>query len=321
MSQFTRYHHVVKLGHVEVSDILEDTVTIYPKLDGASASVWLDTTGEVQAGSRNRMLTLENDNASFLLWVREQKGLRAFLLCHPTLILYGEWLVPHSLKTYRETAWRRFWVFDVFDTHDNELYPAEAWEHDFEFQSIDFITPLAKISHPTEEQLQGLLTKTNTFLIEDGAGVGEGLVIKRYGTWRNQFGKQQWAKMVRNEFVEMNKKAFGTRETSGAKQTEVEIIEHFVTASLVQKELAKIVHELAPTTDIHDSTELLEFYNCVMMANRGQIIPRLLQTVFYALIQEEMWAILKKHKNPVINFGKLYRLSVVKTKVYAPELF
>lgn len=316
---FYKYQHIERLGHLEVADILDDRVTIYPKLDGTNASLWWEGMN-LHAGSRNRHLTPEADNAGFLKWAREHKGLVEFLVLHEDTRLFGEWLVPHSLRTYREDAWRRFWVFDV--KVGTELVPAESFAEVFDALEIDYIAPLANILHPTEEQLQGLMTNTNTFLIEDGAGVGEGIVIKRYGAWRNKFGHQKWAKMVRNEFKDLNRKTFSVRETQGAKQVEAEIVNEFVTDALVKKELAKIVHDIAGGNHPGgNSSEILEYYNTVMMSNRGQVIPRLLQTVYYCLIKEEMWAILKRHKNAKIDFGKLSRLTVVATKRFAPELF
>jgi dephospho-CoA kinase len=102
------------------------------------------------------------------------------------------------------------------------------------------------------------MNNTNTFLIEDGAGPGEGIVIKRYDNYVNRFDKQIWAKMVRNEFKEKNQKAFGLKTTEGKKVVESEIAEEFVTEALVKKELSKIVHELADDDvyrDVHPRFE------------------------------------------------------------------
>jgi hypothetical protein len=38
---------------------------IFPKIDGTNVSVWLDENGELQAGSRKRHLTVDNDIAEF----------------------------------------------------------------------------------------------------------------------------------------------------------------------------------------------------------------------------------------------------------------
>ena len=50
-------------------------------------------------------------------------------------------------------------------------------------------------------------------------------------------------------------------------------------------------------------------------------IPRLLQTVFYDLINEELWNIIKKHKNPKIDFAYLQRLTITKVKEKRKDIF
>jgi len=315
-----KYMHVEKLGHRNVRDICEGLVTVYPKLDGTNASVWWDE-GDIQAGSRNRQLDLEKDNAGFLAWCREQDGLKRFLASNPDHRLYGEWLVPHTMRTYREEAWRRFWVFDVY--WKGVLYPAEDCAVELDDYGIDYIAPIASIEHPDEDQLVHIMNSTNTFLIQDAKGMGEGIVIKRYGSWRDPFDRQTWAKMVRNDFKEANRKEFGLRTTKGADQVEYDIAEEFVTETLVHKELAKIVNEHITVDDLFGkgTDNLLAVQKEAMITHRGKIIPRLLGTVFHCLIIEEMWAILKRHKRATIDFGKLERLCIVKTKEHAPELF
>jgi hypothetical protein len=320
---FIPYHHVEKLGHEEVSDILYGTCHIYSKLDGTNASVWSEC-NYIYAGSRKRQLEEGKDNAGFLSWVYHSEGLQDFLATYPQYRLYGEWLVPHTLKTYREEAWRRFWVFDVLDSRCGKLIPVEDLASLLTDHGIDYISALAIINNPTEEQLVGIMNNTNTFLIEDGAGPGEGIVIKRYDNYVNRFDKQVWAKMVRNEFKEANKKTFGIKETDGRKVVESEIAEEFVTEALVKKELSKIVHELADDDvyrDVHDLKAVITLYHEVMMTNRKQIIPRLLETVFYCLIKEEAWAFLKQHKFPAIDFKRLRTYTIQRTKKLVPELF
>ena len=50
-------------------------------------------------------------------------------------------------------------------------------------------------------------------------------------------------------------------------------------------------------------------------------IPRLLQTVFYDLVNEELWNIIKKHKNPKIDFAYLQRLTITKVKEIRKDTF
>src|SRR6478609_7687293 len=110
--EFKEYQHIERLGATEVQNIELGECYVFPKIDGTNASVWLNN-GKVQAGSRTRHLTLEADNAGFLRWVSDNVSLLNYLTENPTHRLFGEWLVPHSLKTYRPETWRRFYVFDV----------------------------------------------------------------------------------------------------------------------------------------------------------------------------------------------------------------
>ena len=110
--EFIKYQHLERFGTTEVELIEIGECYVFPKIDGTNASVWIQN-GEVQAGSRNRHLSLHKDNAGFLEWVLKQENIKEYLLENPKHILYGEWLVPHSLKTYRNECWRNFYVFDV----------------------------------------------------------------------------------------------------------------------------------------------------------------------------------------------------------------
>jgi len=75
----------------------------------------------------------------------------------------------------------------------------------------------------------------------------------------------------------------------------------YVTKHLVDKVYAKIVNEMDGWS--------------------SKYIPRLLGIVFYDLVNEELWNIIKKKKNPTINFKTLNILTVLKIKEIKPELF
>ena len=54
---------------------------------------------------------------------------------------------------------------------------------------------------------------------------------------------------------------------------------------------------------------------------KSQYIPRLLNTVFHDIVQEDMWDIVQKHKRPTINFKTLMALTNRKVKEDVPEIF
>lgn len=295
---FEKYMHLEKFGTDEVQGIDLGTVYVFPKLDGTNASVWGDDNG-VCAGSRRRELDIHNDNAGFCNWVLDSGFAEDLLTFEPNLRLFGEWLVPHSLKTYREDAWRKFYVFDVYDDAQERFLAYDEYKPILDRFGIDYLPPLAIIKNPTYEQLLNEL-ENNVYLIQEGKGVGEGIVIKNY-EFENRFGRVCWAKIVTNSFKEKHAKEMGAPEKQGKKMVEYDIVDNHVTLHLVEKVYAKIVNEVGSWT--------------------SKLIPRLLQTVWYDLVKEDAWEFVKKHRNPTINFRTLNTLAIRRVKELKPELF
>ena len=298
--QFRRYQHLERLGTTAVEGIQDGEVYVFPKLDGTNASVWLDDEGELQAGSRNRVLSSDNDNAGFLnefVSKDYNNRLKALFSLRPEWTLFGEWLVPHSLKTYRPEAWRKFYIFDVMDEFDEYLHYRE-YSDTLKYLDLEYLSPIQIIKNGSDEHFRNCVER-NTYLIEEGKGFGEGVVLKNYG-WKNKFGQTIWAKIVANHFKETHYKEMGAPVLGGISDEE-RIVNEFVTSHLVDKVHAKIVNE-------------------VNEWNSG-MIPRLLNTVFYDLITEEMWEILKRYKNPKIDFKYLQRLTIQKVKELKQDVF
>lgn len=319
--QFRRYDHLERFGHPECRSIELGRVYVFPKLDGTNASVWLDSNGQVQCGSRNRVLTPERDNHGFCAWVNSDDdkavALVSLLQACPNLVVYGEWLVPHTLRSYREDAWRRFWIFDVFNHLTGRYLGFDDYSPAMIADGLDVVAPLCVISYPSKAQLLAQV-ETNTYLVQDGAGVGEGVVLKRYD-WTNAYGRQPWAKLVRNEFKESNQRAFGVTEKTGEFQVELAIAEECCTPTLVGKTRAKVVAAVASAHGIDllppNAQQLVEYQH------RGKVIPQLLGRVFHDLVTEELWPALRRHRNPVIDFRKLEHACVEQTKRLAADLF
>ena len=108
--KFKEYQHIERLGTTVTEDIEFGTCYIFYKIDGTNGQVYLDDKGNIKAGGRRRELTLDKDNAGFYKYVLQNENIKKYLAKHPNHRLYGEWLVPHSLKTYRQSAWRKFYI-------------------------------------------------------------------------------------------------------------------------------------------------------------------------------------------------------------------
>ncbi len=303
---FVRYQHLERLGTSAVDGINVGEVYVFPKLDGTNGSLWVERSAaggyELFAGSRNRVLTIDNDNAGFYNYMlgsnEESWAIYQFLFSYPHLRLFGEWLVPHTLKTYREDAWRHFYVFDVWNETEQRWLHYNEWSFLLKDTKVRYLAPLKIMRNPSFEDLYKCL-ETNVFLIQDGKGVGEGVVVKNYD-FVNQWGNVVWAKIINNAFKEEHYKEMGAPVVGGS-MTEEKIVDEYVTEHLVRKVQAKITNDHG--------------------AWSSKFIPQLLGVVYHDLITEEMWDILKKHNQPRIDFRMLQRLTIAKIKVIAPEVF
>jgi hypothetical protein len=285
---FVRYQHIERLDSDEVEGILDGECFIFPKIDGTCSSIYMKDDYTIGYGSRNRELSIDHDNASFMASHVNHKGISDFLHDYPNHILYGEWLVPHSLKTYRDNAWQKFYVFDVF--HEDKYIHYNKYSELLDKYGIEYIRPMLIVNNPSMDTLSKAVEK-NTFLIKDNEGVGEGIVIKRYD-FRNKYGRQTWSKIVTNEFKDKHRSEMGPQIILPKLSAEDRVV-NSLTPEMILKTKAKIVNEHGWSS---------------------KLIPMLLGMVWHDFINEEIWQILKDFKNPVIDFANLNKLVIRKTK-------
>ena len=294
---FREYMHVERFGNDEVQGIELGECYVFPKLDGTNASVWVDENYNIRAGSRKREITPDNDNAGFAKFALNDARIIGFLSEYPGFRLYGEWLVPHTLKTYSKDAWRKFYVFDVFNHYLDSYVPYNEYKEYLEKHDIDYIPAYSTMKNATYDHFLTELNK-NDFLVSEG--IGEGIVIKNYD-YKNKYGRTTWAKLITSTFKESHKRVMGPDEKRFSDLIEEKIVGEFLKQDIVEKVYAKISNEK-------------DGWN-------SKYIPRLLGTVYHDFVTEELWQGLKKHKNPTINFKTLNSLIVNKTKESLPHVF
>jgi len=299
VTELRKYMHLERYGNTAVEGIEYGTCLIFPKIDGTNGSVWFEEGKGACAGSRNRVLSAESDNAGFFKAVQEDKDLCNFVETFRNLIVYGEWLVPHSLTTYRDDAWRKFYIFDVYCKEQERYLSFDEYRNLTEEFKLTLIEPLCQITNPTYEDLIKALPK-NTFLIKDGEGAGEGIVIKNYN-YKNKFGYVVFAKLVSTVFKELNCKKMGYPAQKGTLITEQRVVRESIDKVLVDKVVAKIILDEEGWS--------------------SKSIPRLLNTVYYELVTEELWNVLKKFTDPTINFRTLKTFTFEKVKELRADLF
>ena len=296
--EFREYQHIERLNNVEVDGLLIGNCYVFPKIDGTNGSMFLHDDGDIHVTSRRRdLMTREEDNFDFreVFLKNNIAKYKPFFEQYPNYRLFGEYMKPHTLKTYRDEIWNRFWIFDVIEDkgEDYRYLPYDEYSKILDKYQLDYITIQCILENPTSDRLIQEMDK-NTWGIEDGKGVGEGIVVKRYD-FVNKYGRITWGKMVRNEFKEQNKKEFPSKILKSKNNIEIEVSEKYVTEGRFEKLFSKIT------------------------SGNGWVnsyIPQMLNRMFYEIVTEEIWHIVKDYKNPVIDFKRLHQCVIEKTKVY-----
>lgn len=297
MANYRSYMHIEKLGTTDTDGILTGTCYISYKIDGTNSSVWLKDDGTLGFGSRNRELSLDADNANFMKLMSQNPNIREELLIYltkfPTRTVYGEWLVPHTIKRYKADAWKKFYVFDVYDNETEKYLNYDLWADDIakNCSSVEVIPLIAKLENPTVDELIALLEKTGDYLVTEG--VGEGMVIKNYD-FVNRYGRTVWAKLLTEDFkVHKDKTRKANTEAKVENETEHKIIQ-MLTVEHIQKEHAKLIEAKGDWS--------------------SKYIFELLNRVFDEFLRDNFEIFIKKLRMPTINFRVLKQMSDTKVK-------
>lgn len=293
-----KYQHIERLATDEVDGILNGEVYIFSKVDGTNTGIFLDNEGNVRVNSRNRLLAEGCDNAGSCAYVLAHEKFKNYLKKHPTHYLYGEFLVRHTIRTYEDDAWNKLYIFDVVE-YDEEGVPHYLSYEEYaplldEF-NIEYIPLIKKLVNPSVDEIMDL-EDSCLFLQKEGC-IGEGIVIKNY-SFVNKYGRTTWAKVVRKQ-MQISHKINKPVEVGSIEQLAVD---ELCTAEFIEKEYAKIVNE-------NDG------------AWSSKLIPKLIGTVWHTFVVEESWNIVKKYKNPKVDFKILNRLVTEKIKEVKKEVF
>lgn len=301
--EYKSYQHIEKLGREECDGILNGTVTIQPKIDGTNSVVWLGDDGNVHAGSRKRELSLDNDNAGFKAQIIGDENINSYLHKHHNHYVYGEYLVPHTIRTYDSDAWKKFYIFDVFELNDNygRYLSYDEYVPLLEEFNLTYIPEIVRLENPSIEEVADCIKKTH-YLMPEGA-TPEGVIAKNY-SYKNKWGHVVWGKIVAEEFYD-RKTMLRTKnhENKNEEKFEKKIANEYITEVLIRKEYAKVLNEYPN-------------------AKRNEIIGRTLTNVYESFIDEDLLTAVRKNRKCTISFLKMKTESDNRVKeVLGDELF
>jgi len=289
-NQFRTYDKVERLGKEEVEGILNGTVYVFEKIDGANVSLYWDKENGLVICAHNNIVYSDKFGGNFrgiVEYVKANPNTIQMCKDHPSWIYYGEWLVKHTID-YPTNVKNIIWFFDVYSRDTNQYVHYETYTTALKIYGVNYAIALAILENPTVEDLKQYL-KVNQF---EGKPEQEGIVIKNYA-FINKYGRQQWAKIVNEQFKEV------AREPKDKEAIEIKLVERYVTPARVEKMMNKILDESTigstkldvPVFSVIEPRTLSE-------KDTSQILGR----VWNDVITEEIWDILRKEKNPTINF-------------------
>ena len=243
---------------IETKGLLKGKVHLFHKIDGTNSCVFLDENKELCFGSRRRVITPEDDNrgfaTSFLTRPDFAQSLKQMLLELPkNTVIYGEWLIQCTIKTYDKDAWRQFYVFDVVVYPDDispdvlsddeksrrhEYYlPYEVYMPMCVKYGIKYIPVIDVLDNPTFDDIKSRLDRT-TFL--NGGQSGEGIVIKNYA-YKNPYGRRTWGKMLCSDFYDKKQKLrSGNHEQKEEFPIEHKFVTRYLTAEFIKRNLVSM---------------------------------------------------------------------------------
>ena len=274
---YKTYPKIHRLGKEETDNILDWEIIVQEKVDGANVSIFWHE-GEVRCGTRTRMLPKEESFRGFQETVNANTKIADFLKENHDLILYGEWLVKHTI-TYPDEAYEKIYLFDIYSTVLDEWYDQESVQEIAEKLELQYphIFATGKL---TIEEINEFVGKSAI------APAGEGVVIKARD-FVNKFGDHCYAKVVHEKFKESNAIVFGGNNKHSETYWEMYVVNKYCTTGRVQK----IMQKLQSQTDARLSVE-----------HTSQVAG----TCYHDLITEEAWEIAKKV--PALDFKKLRNL-------------
>jgi len=301
--ELKKYLHLEKYGSDEIEGIdAGNEVYLFDKLDGTASSVSLQD-GKIVCCSRNRVLSIDSDNQGFCNYIYTPEVHQKYmnlLTKYPNFILYGEWLVPHTIKYY--TKYRENYIYDVYDEDQGRFLHYNEYSQILDQYNIEYIPCFCIVRNGNEDVYRREMIENAVFLLPEGhkreEQYAEGIVIKNY-EFINKYGRICFAKMVRNSFKTAHSKAQTT--TKQFKDTvEQRIAEKAISEHLVKKTIAKIEAETGSS-----------------FSNKH--VLQLLGRVFHDVVTEELWDALKAVKGrrlPVVDFKRLQHCCYQRTKLF-----
>ena len=194
--------HYMDIQHLSTSfaDGFEkgDHIIIQEKIDGANFSIRYDSEDNtVKSFSRKNQLSLLNDLRGAWQWAEKLDVDLVKSVLGENLILFGEWLVSHTVK-YPQDRYEKAYFYDVYDINHTSWLPQSKVKDIIEKLGLMYVPVLYDGEFTSWDDVRQYIGKT-----ELGGDYGEGIVVKnqtKLNSENNRF--PFYAKLVGENFRE-----------------------------------------------------------------------------------------------------------------------
>ena len=227
-----------------------DHIIVQEKIDGANFCIRYDAeTDSVMTFSRHNPLDAENTLRGAWDWAQtlEKEQIKAVL--GNTYALFGEWLVPHSIK-YPEEQYQKAFFFDIYDVEEEKYLHQHQVKAIVEQLGLQYVPVFFEGAFESWEQINAFVGQTAL-----GGELGEGVVVKNMDRLNDYKNKRPfYTKVVAAQFDEkrpmkkltkeqMQKKQQKRQAEMQRKEAKRGLVESIVTEARVTKLLHKMVDE------------------------------------------------------------------------------
>jgi len=236
-----KYYMDIKLKNEEncINFKTGDYIVIQEKIDGANFSIKYDKdTNNIKAFSRKHELSNELDLRGAYQWSKTLEVNKFKEILSDDFILFGEWLVPHSVK-YPKDKYNKAYFYDIFDMVNCCYLPQNEVKRIINLLNLNYVPTFYDGPFISWKHVESFVGRTDL-----GGKVGEGVVIKNQSKLVNSDG-YFYLKIVIDDMREVKKTQSRASSTEKYKlEQEIRsITETIVTKARVEKLLHKLVDE------------------------------------------------------------------------------
>lgn len=273
-------------------NILNGDIYIFPKLDGLEGSCFVSDDGNLKCASAKKELSTEKDMQGFYHVMLSTPEIYDYLEAHPDHILYGIWLIPQNILTYKDSAWRKFYITDVYDAAHRRYLPYDEYKPLLDEYFLYYTPTIGtlQIKDGPSVDVLDFLQKTkanNNFLLSEYSTANAGIIIKNY-KYAENCPNPAWVELTDYD------------EDQKIPTVEPLIEQKIVADCLTNDFLAEAYIKYGETLDRWNG---LDMANCLFF-------------IYRYFVNKQIWHIVHKYEEPIINFHILKKCVYKKAREY-----